>query len=207
MKRILLFIILSSYTSYSQLSVDPESHLFNYKTVSEIEMPKSELVNAVEKWFAVKFKDSEKVIRLSNDENIIGKGYFNESVKSGKYLLESQYNMTIDIAFKDGRYKLEFYDFYFDNPLGGTNLPILYYENMSLENYREIALKSIEYFDDPKMKKGILKQLEKGKINQEQIDKSIDIQEQHRKNLEKNLDNLALELNQYLKKEKSEDDW
>ncbi|TDT47008.1 uncharacterized protein with TBP-like fold DUF4468 [Maribacter spongiicola] len=207
MKKLLLLTLLLSYTAHSQLTTDPETYLYNYKQISEVDLQKDELANAVEKWFAVKFKDSDKVIRLSNDENIIGKGYFTEPVKNGKYVFDQKYNMTIDIAFKEGRYKLEFYDFYFDNPLGSVNIPITYFENVSLENYKEYSLKSLKYFEDPKMKKAMLKQFEKGKIGQEQIDNTIRIQNLHRENLEKNLEAIANELNIYLNKEKDEDDW
>ena len=198
---------LISINSQAQIQYDTTTYTLSFKKIEQVDLSKELLKSKIEKWFAVTFKDSKEVIRLSNDETIIGKGYIKGIINSGKYTVETIYNLTIDVAIKDGRYKLEMYDLTSPSPVGNGEIPLFYSPNLNLENYEEFSLKMLQYIDNPQIKKDVVKFIEKGKIRQDDIDKSNDLNKQVYTIIDKNFNSLATDLKTFLKSESKKDDW
>ncbi len=208
MRRLVFFFCLMCSILNAQLKVDSTTYKLSYQKIDTISISKQKLKEATEKWFATTFVDSKEVIRLSNEQNVIGKGVFKDNVISGKYSVPVSFRFTIDIAFKEGRYRFKAYDLFQSVTAGGNKLetPVLYFGGATIENYKELASIALQNIEDSKLRSQMIKQLQKQKITQKDVDKSLDMMKKTLNSVESNLELLAESLKQYLK-DYAEDDW
>ncbi|WP_228853279.1 DUF4468 domain-containing protein [Aegicerativicinus sediminis] len=102
---VIVMIFLYSGISLAQQYYD-DNGSFHYREVFELEGKSQEqLYNSVKKWIAVNFNDANNVIKMDSKDQIIVKGLTSIQNKG-----EVKVDFTLDIAFKEGRYKLEMYD-------------------------------------------------------------------------------------------------
>ncbi len=152
-----LFLLFSCF-SFGQVSNDLVVKNLDYKEVFEVDLTKSQIKEQVNKWFALNFKNSNYVIKHSSDDSTIGKGVFNVTI-----------DFTIDVTFKNGRYKLEIYGFQQTTNLSGldTTTPVIYYYNYTYEQYINLSRSAFEGLDDSYGKKYLLKRLNNEKKSRE----------------------------------------
>jgi hypothetical protein len=208
MKNILFILIITcQFCSAQQIKIDSIANLISFEEINEIDLNKSSIKKEVEKWLALTFVDSKEVIRLSNEDNVIGKGIFKDNIKSGKYLIPMTYEFTVDIAFKEGRYKIEYKDFQQSNSVVPQAIPIFYKPNLNKENYIEFMIQSLEQLGNKELLAMSIKRFEKGKVKDSEIENSISVLEQTKAILEKNISSLSGSLKSQLAKAKKENDW
>lgn len=100
----IIFITLT-ISAYSQKFTDDQG-LFHYNNVVEIPKEKQEIKALLDKWIAINFKNSNYVTKLNTEDAILVKGSF----KILKANVPTTFEFTMDLAIKDGKYKLEIYD-------------------------------------------------------------------------------------------------
>lgn len=134
-----------------QMEIDTFNGVANYRMVHDIDVPKAELKIKTEEWLAKSYGNSNYTIKLSNEDKIVSKGVIPvTSMISNFYGIEvntlENIDFTLDIAFKDGRYKVEFQNIDF------RNIGIHYFDvdaPDAIENYKQLVRESLENFNGP----------------------------------------------------------
>ncbi|MEM7085400.1 MAG: hypothetical protein AAF489_04415 [Bacteroidota bacterium] len=145
-KLLLLLFLLFTASSIAQFSWNDEGELI-FKKVYELDRPKAALKEAASKWLALTFKNSKNVIRHDTENSIIGKGTFSIIIHSQGYDFPGSIDFVIDLAFKEGRYKLELYDYrYYTDAYDQIKSPIIDSESYSFERHREFTRQQIDIF-------------------------------------------------------------
>lgn len=106
MKKIYTIILLIFAIPFYSQEFTNDLGVFHYTNVIEIPKEKKEIKALLEKWIAINFKNSNYVTKLNTEESIIVKGSF-QILKDG---VPKTIEFTMDLAIKDGKYKLEIYD-------------------------------------------------------------------------------------------------
>jgi hypothetical protein len=97
--------------------VDTSTLKITYQGVVAIPISKAEIYNKALTWFAIIFKDSNKVIQIKDGDKIIGR--FTIDPNS---LIPGNVSASITILVKDNKYKFIITDFVFDGN-GGKFIP------------------------------------------------------------------------------------
>ena len=175
---------------YSQVYIDSiNNNEIKFKQVYDVDLKKDEIRKLVNKWIAVNFKDANTVIKLDNEDNIILKGVFITSALMGDMHLEQFVDYTLDISYKDNKYKIEFYD-------------LKKYHEI-LKNYKTPVSANTESFESYH-KKRLDTSIEENRISYKKGLKyadSINLQ------IETYLDGISKALNSYVIKNMKASDW
>lgn len=202
-----VFVTLLCHSVNGQVVVDSISGEIRLDQVREIDLNKSEIRDKVSKWVAVSYNNSNYVTRVNTDDNIVTKGLFvigydvhsfgtsvHVSIKVG---------YTLDMKFKDGRYKVEIYGLEFNGEDAKKQLSAYF---MNYEDYRKYCLINADNYEgagkaamvkrinnDEKFTKDYMDHLEYGKKVVSQV---ID-----------NLNVIELGVFEHVKKAMKEVDW
>jgi hypothetical protein len=110
LKLILILFLIIPICSNSQVYFDSiNNNELKFKQVYDVDLKKDEIRKLVNKWIAINFKDANTVIKLDNEDNTILKGIFTASALMNDILLEQLVDYTLDVSYKDNKYKVEFY--------------------------------------------------------------------------------------------------
>ena len=107
MKRITLLLLIVTSLSFSQKNdYYNDSGAYHFKSITDVEgKSKKEIYDAAKKWIAVNFNDLNRVLKLDSEDNMLIKGNSELKDTGG-----TRVDFTLDLAFKDGKLKTEFYD-------------------------------------------------------------------------------------------------
>jgi len=78
---------------------------------------KADLFTRAKVWLAGSFKSAKDVVQTEDKDAgiMVGKGYSTISLTMGRVTVPAKLFYTLKMNFKDGKYKYEFSDFYFEN--------------------------------------------------------------------------------------------
>lgn len=122
-----LFVIVGHAQEYYS-----ESGEFHFKDIIDIDgKTQKDLHEASKKWLAVNFKDLNEVLKLDTEKNLVLKG--NMTIDNqGETLVE----FTMDLAFKNGKVKMEMYDLQAKLKSTKSHIPTMKPDSYTIENYR-----------------------------------------------------------------------
>ncbi|MEP3838892.1 MAG: hypothetical protein ABJM36_14665 [Algibacter sp.] len=149
--RVIAFFLLISFCSYSQDFKD-EFGVFHYKDIVEVDKSKDDIRKIINKAVAINFKDSNHVVKLDTENNLIVKSNLN----TRKGLLD----FIMDIEYKEGKYKIEFYQFPIIKTDYNLDSPIVDSTTFTKEFLRKICANKIEQSRES-IKKIMTKRLER----------------------------------------------
>lgn len=203
-KLLIVFYILPMFLT-AQIKIDSINKLVSFSKVYEVPIKKAEINQKVKEWIALNFKDSKKVVQLDTADKSISKGYFTISFNSNNIPIQSKVYFAMEVAFKEGKYKLEI-----TNLMLNTNnieSPASdHFFNLTTENY----IKILEKLRDETTEKYIKKYYDKLINNPDEINKQIAVQQnissQIKQQIIINLNETATSLNTYILK-KTNDNW
>ena len=116
MKRLLIIIALVPFAAFCQTPQLPrDGGRRSYADVVEVQGSAADLHNRALAWFARYYTDSKEVVQADAPERIIGKArlpVYRRGLHGG-YV-----NYTVEISFKDGKYKYMINYFYHQNATG-----------------------------------------------------------------------------------------
>lgn len=151
MKNLLIFLFVVPLFSLAQIEIDTFAGIANYRMVHDIDIPKSDLKVRTEEWLAKAYGNSNYTIKLSNEDKIVSKGVIPVTTMLSNFYgfqmpNKENVDFILDIAFKEGRYKVEFQNIDF------RSLGIEYFDiedPNAFEKYRRLVRESLEDFDGP----------------------------------------------------------
>ena len=190
LKIILILFLTLPICSNSQVYIDSiNNNEVKFKQVYDVDLKKDEIRKLVNKWIAVNFKDANTVIKLDNEDNTILKGIFITSAPSGKWSLENLIDYTLDVSYKDNKYKIEFYDLK------------SYFEDM--KQYKKTVDANTETFEHyHKMRSE--SSVEENRIK---YDEALKYRDSHDSQIRYYLVNISKTLNEYINKKIKANDW
>jgi|GEM_PF-4904859 len=198
MKIIIITLLIASY-SYGQQYTE-ENGIFHYKDVVEVEKSKEDIKSIIKKWSAVNFNNSNYVTRLDTDDELVIKGSF--SIKTDG--VKEDIDFTMDVAFKEERYKLEFYYLSNVNNYIGIKFPITHPDKFTKEQFKSSCIEMINQMGFGK--KMALKRIEKEKVFNKYYERSkADMAKTYFK-VEDKIKSLALSIKNDVSNKKK-DDW
>ena len=110
----ILTLILTGFIGNAQVVIDSINGKIYVDRVQEIELNKKELKEKTNRWAAKTYNNSNYVTRINNDDNILTKGAFDVGAEFNAYgttiYSERKVEHTLDLKFKEGRYKIEIFD-------------------------------------------------------------------------------------------------
>ena len=204
---LILIFILTGFIGKAQVVVDSINGKIYVDRVQEIELNKKELKDKANRWVAKTYNNSNYVTRINNEDNILTKGAFEVGADFTAYgatvYSSRKVEYTLDLKFKDGRYKIEISDLLFDGTDASMSLAVYF---MSLEEYHEFSLKAMENYDGIG-KKAAIKRIK----NDKKFKKDYESQQNYGKKIipeiVKKLEQIDLSLLNFLKNKDDKDDW
>lgn len=206
--RILLIItiILNVISGNSQVVVDSVSGNIYIDRVQEIDLSKKDLYEKTNRWVAKAYNNSNHVIRINNEDNIVTKGAFSVGAylnygKSGKYSMYLDYDVdyTLDLKFKEGRYKIEISGLSYSAAGKGS----LFF---NYETYKALNVEAYENYSGPG-KKLMKKRIE----NDEELRKEYHYRSVYEKEIisqiKSKLESIDSSLLNFLKAKEDNEDW
>ncbi|RZK27684.1 MAG: DUF4468 domain-containing protein, partial [Hymenobacter sp.] len=108
---------------------DATTGLIDYTDVVQVDgVSQAELFKRGKIWLVSTFKSAKDVIQAEDKDAgiIVGKAYSVINIQSGKFIVPAKLFYTLKLNFKDGKYKYELTDFYFENePIAAMNYQII----------------------------------------------------------------------------------
>ena len=204
---LILIFILTGLIGKAQVVVDSINGKIYVDRVQKIDLKKKELKDKTNRWVAKTYNNSNYVTRINNEDNILTKGTFEVGAEFSAYgttvYSSRKVEYTLDLKFKDGRYKIEISDLLFNGENASMSLAVYF---MSLDEYRKFRIKNAENYNGPS-KKRVVKRLK----NEKEIKKSYESQIQYGKKIIpqiiKKLEQIDSSLLSFLKKSEEKDDW
>ena len=186
---LILFLILPIYSN-SQIYIDSiNNNEVKFKQLYNVDLKKDKIRKLVNKWIAVNFNDANTVIKLDNEDNTILKGTFIVSTPADNVSLKSLIDYTLDVSYKDNKYKIEFYDL------------IRYYEIMKdTKKTVDPNTETFEHYNKIRSHKS----REENQIN---YDKALKYREAENSQITSYLVNISKTLNEYINKNTKANDW
>lgn len=132
MRRIIHLCLFICIYANGQTYTNDEG-VFHYRDVVEVDS--MDIKETISKWIAVNFVNSNHVTRLNDGENIIVKGAFDINTSG----IVENIDFTMDVAIKEGKYKLEFYNLSKVDNYIGIKLPIIDPDRYTKEYHRDIS--------------------------------------------------------------------
>ena len=199
--------ILTGFIGNAQVMVDSINGKIYVDRVQEIELNQKELKEKTNRWVAKTYNNSNYVTRINNEDNILTKGAFDVGADFTAFgatvYSERKVEYTLDLKFKDGRYKIEISDLMFNGTDASLSLNVYF---MSFEEYRTFSLKAMEEYDGIG-KKAALKRIN----NDEKFRKDYESQQNYGKKIipqiVEKLEQIDLSLLTYLKNKDNKDEW
>lgn len=152
-----ILLLLFPVLLYSQAKIDTVNQTIYLREVREIDLPAKELKDKAFDWVAKAYNNSNHVVRVNEDDRLILKGSHKVSAiqQSGKYSIPRSFDIgyTMDLEFKDGRYKMEILQ------LEETS-EIVWKYLLSWEAFKTYRIKMAEDYQGPG-KKSIMRRLDK----------------------------------------------
>ena len=204
MKKIfLIFAFFTTLLCNAQFSTNNETLELTYKAIFEVKATKNIIKNNTNKWFAKNFKDANSVIKSQTDDGIIGKGVFKISSNINGSNIIYNVNFIIDVAFKDNKYKLEFYNL--ETSITGTDIKTTVYnlENISKEKYLEISINETTKLGNTEYVEALKKQLSNPDTFNVIFESAKNINKQQIQSIKENIKNLS----ESLLNEFNSDEW
>ncbi|HEY5371074.1 MAG TPA: DUF4468 domain-containing protein [Hanamia sp.] len=203
----ILTFILTGFIGKTQVVIDSINGKIYVDRVQEIELSKKELKEKTNRWIAKTYNNSNYVIRINNDDNILTKGAFEVGADFTAYgttiYSKQKVEYTLDLKFKEGRYKIEISDLIFDGTDASLSLAVYF---MSFDEYRAFSLKALEGYDGIG-KKAAIKRIE----NDNKFEKDYESRQNYGKKIipqiVEELEQIDSSLLTYLKNENNKDDW
>jgi len=138
------------FTLFSQATIDSVNQSIYLRQVHEIGLSKQELKKKANEWVARSFKNSNYVTRINNADQILTKGAFSVGADFTAYgttiYVTRDINYTLDLQFKQGRYKIEIIDLSMST--SGVEIPFIFM-NMDFEGYRDYSRKALSELEMP----------------------------------------------------------
>ena len=204
---LILTFILTGFIGKAQVIIDSINGKIYVDRVQQIDLNKKELKDKANRWVAKTYNNSNYVTRINNEENILTKGAFEVGADFTAYgatvYSARKVEYTLDLKFKDGRYKIEISDLLFDGTDAALSLAVYF---MRLEEYREFSLKAMENYDGIG-KKAAIKRIKDDK----KFKKDYESQQNYGKKIipqiVNKLEQIDLSLLNFLKNKDDKDDW
>lgn len=119
MKKIICYLLIMLYSTltFSQSFPKKDGKIY-FESIDTIEgMTKEKIFDKAKLWFVDYYKNSKEIIQQEDREQgfIIGKAIFNLYEINGAGKGDHACKYTIKIECKDGRYRLQLFDFLYDN--------------------------------------------------------------------------------------------
>jgi len=130
-REILIFtFLLIGFIGKAQVVIDSINGKIYLDRVQKIELNKKELKEKTNRWVAKTYKNSNYVTRINNNDNILTKGSFNIGANFTAYgttvYSERKVEYTLDLKFKEGRYKIEISDLIFNGTDASLSLVVYF---------------------------------------------------------------------------------
>lgn len=207
MRKVTLILLFVSTSVLGQLSTNETDDLV-YRKIFEIEKTKEQIKESANKWIAINFNDANNVIKHSTDESIIVKGTFDYLFDYGGFNMKETAHFTMDIAFKESRYKLEFYDFSNSSEvLKGMKIPIQLDLNMTFEDYFNRRQQNTEAMKESSAKRKSLRELENKDQLKEDYEDYMESSQQTFDKINDKVTSIETSLFEFIKSNKTKDDW
>lgn len=186
---LILFLTLPFYSN-SQVYIDSiNNNELKFKQLYDIDLKKDKIRKLANKWIAVNFKDANTVIKLDNEDNTILKGTFIVSERINDVSLVNLVDYTLDVSYKDNKYKIEFYDL------------IMYPKTMKeIKKTVNANTETFEHYHKLRSEKSI----EENQIN---YDKALKYRDSINSQITSYLVNISKTLNEYINKNIKANDW
>ncbi len=207
--KALIFLVLTFTSSLgnAQVVVDSTNAKIYIDRVQEIELNKKEIYSKANRWVAKTYNNSNYVTRINNEDNILTKGAFNVGADFTAFgatiYSERKAEYTLDLKFKEGRYKIEITDLMLNGTDASLTLAVYF---MSFEEYRAFTLKTMEEYDGMG-KKAAIKRIN----DDEKFRKDYESQQNYGRKIipqiVEKLEQIDLSLMNYLKKKDDKDEW
>ncbi|TDU43486.1 uncharacterized protein with TBP-like fold DUF4468 [Gelidibacter sediminis] len=203
----ILTFILIGFIGNAQVVVDSINAKIYVDRVQEIELDKNELQEKTNRWVAKNYNNSKYVTRINNEDNILIKGAFDVGADFSAFgatlYSERKVEYTLDLKFKDGKYKIDISDLLFDG-IDATRALSVYF--MSYDEYKTFSLKAMEEYDGMG-KKAAIKRIN----NDDKFRKDYESQQNYGKKIipqiVDKLSQIDLSLLSYLKNQDMKDEW
>nr|BFF40406.1 hypothetical protein BACY1_22110 [Tenacibaculum mesophilum] len=173
----------------------------------EIDLNKRKLKNAAYKWVVNNFNNPEHVTKINNDDNIFIKGEFKVGAEytsnNTTVFVPRKIKYSLDIKFKEGRYKLETTDLFLDD--NDPRISILFYF-MSFNDYRNYRIKYADNYNGS-YKKKIIKKLKDEKDIIETYKEQMKYGKQIIHQIKNYLEKIDISLLEFLKTEVEKEKW
>lgn len=203
----LLCLIFISITSKSQVVVDSINGNIYLKNIYEIDLTKTELQQKANKWVAKTYNNSNYVTRINNEDNILTKGSFQVGADFTAYgatiYSSRKVEYTLDLQFKDGRYKIEIIDL----QVSADNIPQeIGIFLLTPEQYKKMSIEALSNYDGPG-KNAAIKRLNNDKKFMKDYNSTHDYGEKIIPQIINELENIDSSLLSYMNSDDDNDDW
>lgn len=210
--KIFLITLLASifYTnSFGQIQHDEQNRVY-YQKVFVVEGEKESLREKANAWLVKKFDNTNRGIKMNTSDNLIGKGNFDGELRDGLgRLLPAKFNYTLEISFKEGRYRMTINQLTqkFTHPdLPPTEVQVVYpFDNP--EKYVAYQKELIEATYSGLLAKSALKRLEKPNKVEKDMERQWKYYEVVEPQIKSHFKNLSESLYDYIKNDNNSDDW
>ena len=208
MKKIfLLSFLLIGFIGKSQVVIDSIKGEIKLNQVHKIELNKKDLYEKANRWVAKTYNNSNYVTRINNEDNILTKGAFDVGADFTSYgvtiYAPKKIEYTLDLKFKDGRYKIEISDLIISGADASLSLLVYF---MTFEQYREFNLIAMENYDGIG-KKAAIKRIKNDKKFRKDYNAQQDYGKKIIPKIVEKLEQLDLSLLTFLKTKDDNDDW
>ncbi len=204
---LILIFILKGFTGDTQVIIDSINGRIYIDRVQEIGLNKDQLKEKANRWVAKTYNNSNYVTRINNDDNILTKGIFTVGANFRSYgmVIYSERNIeyTLDLKFKDGRYKIEISDLQFKGLFESTPLSTYF---MSADEYREYSRRTMASYVGAG-KKMMLKRIDDDRKFKRDYDAQHDYGKKIIPQIVQNLKSIDLSLLTFLMDNDDKDDW
>tara|TARA_B110000971_G_scaffold112035_1_gene114865 strand:+ start:225 stop:848 length:624 start_codon:yes stop_codon:yes gene_type:complete len=103
-KLALALLLIFPFFAFAQVNKTTDKRFsMVYKTDKTIE----KVYSKAKEWIAVNFKSANEVVQLDTRDKIIAKGILPFTIKSQEYLFDYVGDITLTIAIREGRYKID----------------------------------------------------------------------------------------------------
>lgn len=205
---VLLFAVFFTFSITAQnFKYDEEDLEFYFEKIVPVSISKDSVLELSKEWFALNFNDSNKVIKLTTDDKIIGKASSKINIVSGSASVPATMEYSILVSFKENKYRFQVVDIYIDTGIA-KNLLYDYHQGLNFDYYEQTIAASKENTTD----KNALKAIDKMLSNDKMMQQTFEVARQANQNMmDQALDNcIRLEQSFYTTvtgQTKENDDW
>jgi hypothetical protein len=210
MKQFFIVFLLFPIIGLSQIIRDSASFTVRLREVHEVNLTKKDLKKKAEEWIARVYNNSNYVTRINTEDNILTKGSFKVSGQydakgAPAFDITSEVGYVLDLAFREGRYKIEVKDITISNE--DPSFPVTHDSYfMSYPQWQQYWLEYYEDYNGPG-KKFALKRIKDTKKSQEMYATQRNYTTQIFGQVESTLLSWNSELKSFMTTTNEDDDW